>query len=139
MAQPATSFLDLPPELREEIYALHFSAYPEVYITDHISLLDGQDLVPYSSLARASKQINLEYHAALRKHAFFKIYVIVVFARDFDFRAVICFVETLSDTAIHKLSGPNNPELVVDMDISSTDALHARNLRIGSRSWKTGD
>ncbi|KAK3705813.1 hypothetical protein LTR37_013120 [Vermiconidia calcicola] len=91
------NFLDLPAELRIEIYEMVAFSAPRVFIKRKLrKKYENQRLGVTSALIAANKVINFELYSVVEKKAFSAPYQIQAIVTRYDFRHVMAFVKSCS-------------------------------------------
>ena len=115
--QNKISFLDLPPELRNAIYA---DAAQDTSVrlsrkSTHRTLTTG------SALARVNKQVRDEFLSVAMVTA-----SIETTARDFDFRHIVTFLNRLDDAELKTLSSitiPSERRVIIGLVLTEADTI----------------
>lgn len=113
--RPATPFrfLDLPVELRDNIYQMVLDAEPEAYLSKRFR---GR-LITRSALAWVNRGIRSEFLSTVYVYAG-NINAVV---KDFDFQHIVTFLNRLSDKEMRLLvDGPSSRCLNIELSFSST-------------------
>ncbi|KAK4546851.1 hypothetical protein LTR36_001583 [Oleoguttula mirabilis] len=101
--------LDLPPELRNSVYE---------YLAYSVKSVDvRRGRVAQAPLARASRQLMTEYGTVFEREGAANAAVIYADVFDFDFRALVTFLNKLPAPAIH--TRERQRELVVDIVLTA--------------------
>lgn len=90
------SFLELPPEVRNNIYAKVIEVQPEAFITSRTRNI----LACRTALPRVCKQVREEFVPMLYLFA-----EIIADVKDFDYGRVIRFLNSLEETSLSQLPG----------------------------------
>lgn len=112
-AQPFR-FLDLPGEIRNNIYRIHCT---DAESSSFLSKRSGGRLEVQDALALTNRQIHDELTSTVQ----YKETGITAYVKDFDFRHIVTFLNKLSDTEMDVLvEGLWVPDMTIVLSFSST-------------------
>ena len=104
--------LDLPPELRNNIYDKVIENHPRAYLTTR----SGRTIASGSALLRVNRSVRAEFLNALYISA-----TIVADVTNFDFSQIITFFNRLRDTHLSSLSqggAPSKCHMLIRLKVS---------------------